>query len=108
MKKNLKIILITALIAFNTVLCSTLWAQKKIEIEDVWQKYSFYPAQTADINWMKDGQFYSANEGKKISNSEWIKILHKNPILIERPILVKDGKALIGRPIVRVLELFKE
>ena len=44
-------------------------------------------------------------EGKKISNAEWIKILVKNPILIERPIVVKDGKALIGRPPAKILEI---
>ena len=44
-------------------------------------------------------------EGKKISESEWIKILVKHPILIDRPIVVKDGKAIIGRPPDRILEL---
>ena len=44
---------------------------------------------------------------KKISNAGWIKILSDNPILIERPILIKDGKAIIGRPPERVLELLK-
>jgi arsenate reductase (glutaredoxin) len=42
---------------------------------------------------------------KKISNAEWIKILVRNPILIDRPILVKDGKAIIGRPPERVLDI---
>ena len=46
-------------------------------------------------------------EGKKISNAEWIKILVKNPILIERPIVVKDGKALIGRPPEKILDILK-
>jgi arsenate reductase len=53
----------------------------------------------------KESLYKEKYEGKKISESQWIKILHKNPILIERPIFVKDGKAIIGRPIERVLEI---
>jgi arsenate reductase (glutaredoxin) len=53
----------------------------------------------------KEKLYKEKYEGKKISDAEWIKILHKNPILIERPIVVKDGKAIIGRPVERVLEI---
>jgi arsenate reductase len=53
----------------------------------------------------KEPLYKAKYEGKKISESEWIKILVKNPILIERPIVVKDGKAIIGRPPERILEI---
>lgn len=42
---------------------------------------------------------------KKISDSEWIKIIMDNPILIERPIFIKDGKAVIARPPELVLSI---
>jgi arsenate reductase len=58
-----------------------------------------------DLVRKKEKLFKEKYEGKKLSNTEWIKILHKNPILIERPIFVKDGKAIIGRPVERVLEI---
>ncbi len=45
--------------------------------------------------------------GKKLTEAQWIKTLAKNPILIERPIVVKGNKAVIGRPPEKVLELLK-
>lgn len=35
---------------------------------------------------------------KKLSNIEWIDVLMKNPILLERPIFINGDRAVIGRP----------
>ena len=57
----------------------------------------------------KKEPLYKENyEGKKISNAQWIKILHENPILIERPILVSGDKAIIGRPMETIVEFLKK
>ncbi len=40
-----------------------------------------------------------------ISENEWIKILANNPVLIERPILVKGDKAILARAPEKILEL---
>ena len=42
----------------------------------------------------------------KKSRAEWLKIIHDHPILIQRPIVVKDNKAVIARPPEKVNELF--
>lgn len=53
----------------------------------------------------KEKLFKEKFEGKKISDEQWIKILHKNPILIERPIVIKGRKAILGRPAGKVLDI---
>jgi arsenate reductase len=40
-----------------------------------------------------------------LSDHEILKLIHENPILLERPIVVVKNKALIARPPERVLEL---
>ena len=43
--------------------------------------------------------------GKQMTDEQWLEALAKNPILIERPIVVKGHRAVIGRPPENVLEL---
>jgi arsenate reductase (glutaredoxin) len=44
-------------------------------------------------------------QDKELSDSEWIDILVENPVLIERPIVEKDGKAVVARPPERLQEV---
>ncbi len=44
-------------------------------------------------------------KGMELNDWEWIKILIENPILIQRPIIIKGNKAIIGRPPELVKEL---
>lgn len=42
---------------------------------------------------------------KKMNDEQILKMLSNNPILIERPIVVKGSKAIIARPPEKVLDL---
>lgn len=53
----------------------------------------------------KEHLYKEKYEGKKFSEDEWIKVMVDNPILIDRPILIKDGKAILCQPSEKVLEL---
>lgn len=53
----------------------------------------------------KEPLFQQKFATKKFTEAQWIKLMVENPILIERPIIVKGNKALIGRPPERVLEM---
>lgn len=50
-------------------------------------------------------EFKTHFKGKNLSDDEWIDAMVKFPKLIERPIVVKNGKAVIARPTERINEL---
>ena len=45
-------------------------------------------------------------KGKVFGEEEWIQILRENPKLIERPIVIRGNKAVLGRPPENVESLF--
>lgn len=76
----------------------------KKELEDVLMKLNMTPEQIV----RKGEELYKSNyKDKKFNKEEWIQILIENPILIERPIVIKGNKAVLGRPPENVLELLK-
>lgn len=48
---------------------------------------------------------YRALAGRPLSEAQWIEALLADPILIERPIVIRGERAVVGRPPEKVLEL---
>ena len=67
----------------------------KDELEKVLMKLNMKPEEI-----VRKGEkiFKEKLKGLSFTDQEWVKILIENPILIERPIVVKGNSAVIGRP----------
>ena len=74
----------------------------KDELSDVINKLGIKPVQL-----LRKGEaiFKESYKGKELSDEEWIDAMIEHPKLIERPIVVKGSKAVLGRPPENVLEL---
>jgi len=74
----------------------------KQELLDIIEKLNIQPSQLL----RKGEKIYKEQfKGKEIAESEWVGIMVKYPKLIERPIVIKGGKAVLGRPPENVLDL---
>ena len=49
--------------------------------------------------------FKKQYKGLELNEHEWVRVMRKHPELIERPIIVRNHKAVIGRPIENIEEL---
>lgn len=74
----------------------------KNELKDLLMKLGLKPF---DLIRQKEEIFQKKFLNKKFTDAEWLQILIENPVLLERPIVVDGYKAVIGRPVERVVEL---
>lgn len=71
------------------------------ELKDLLQKLQL-PA-TALLR--QSEPLFAHYEGKQFTEDEWLQIIIDNPVLLQRPIVVLDDKAIIARPPEKVLEI---
>lgn len=72
------------------------------ELKSILKKLGMKPE---DLIRKSEAVFKEKFKGISCTDEEWIKIMVENPELIERPIVIKDDKAIIGRPPEKVLDL---
>lgn len=76
----------------------------KQDLRNVLKKLKLKPI---DIMRRKEAVFKENNlDDPAMSDEDLLDAMVANPILIERPIIVAGGKAAIGRPAEKVLEIF--
>ncbi|KUY31854.1 arsenate reductase (glutaredoxin) [Elizabethkingia ursingii] len=76
----------------------------KEEVTSVLQKLGI---KAEDLVRKSDALFKEKYAGQELNEDGWIKVLVDNPTLIQRPIVVKDNKAVIGRPLENVIDFLK-
>jgi arsenate reductase len=74
------------------------------ELDAILQKLKMEPEELVR---RKESLYNEKYAGKNLSRAEWLKILHENPVLIERPVVVMEDRAVVARPPERLAELFK-
>jgi len=72
------------------------------ELLDLLKKLAVQPS---EIVRKGEAIFKEKFKGKTLTDQEWVKAMVEYPKLIERPIIVKGNKAVIGRPTENVLHL---
>jgi arsenate reductase len=68
----------------------------KVELEEVIKKLNIHPIELVRT---KESIWIENYKGKELSDLQIIQAMIENPKLIERPIIVNENNAVIGRPI---------
>ncbi len=66
------------------------------QLKDLLMKLNMKPI---EIVRTQEDEFKEKLKGKTFTDEEWITILLENPKLIQRPIVVKNHKAVLGQPV---------
>ena len=74
------------------------------DIKAILQKLKLKPE---DIVRKTEALYKDNYKGKTFTDAQWIQILHKEPKLIERPIVYNQKSAVVGRPLENVEEFLK-
>lgn len=72
------------------------------ELDEILKKLKMEPQELVR---QKEPLYLETFAGKTLTRAQWLKILHNNPVLIERPIVVMGNKAVVARPPERLQEI---
>ena len=72
------------------------------ELDGILKKLGIKPEELAR---KKEPVYAEKAEGKSLTHDQWLKLLHENPVLIERPVVVIGNKAIVARPPEKLLEI---
>ncbi|MGB7786523.1 MAG: arsenate reductase (glutaredoxin) [Salinimicrobium sp.] len=74
------------------------------ELKEILQKLGMAPIELVRTDEKIWKEHY---KGKDLSDDELVRVMVENPKLIQRPIVVKDNSAVVGRPAEKIANLLK-
>lgn len=74
----------------------------KEELRGILQKLGIKPLQLIR---QKEAIFKEKFAGLELTDEEWLNVMIKHPVLIERPIVIRGDKAVIARPAEKISEV---
>jgi arsenate reductase len=72
------------------------------ELDDILKKLKCPPEALARE---KEPVFEEKAKGRTLTRTQWLKLFHENPVLIQRPVVVIGPRAVIARPPEKLLEI---
>ncbi len=73
------------------------------QVEDIAARLDVSPEQLIR---KEESVYKDYYKGKKLNDKEWVRVLVENPILLQRPIVLKGDRGVIARPPELVKDLF--
>lgn len=84
------------------------YLKEPLSFEEIEHLLKLLKAEPLDIIRKKESVFKENYANKTLSRKQWIEAMVEHPILIERPIVVKGKRAIIGRPPELIKELLAD
>jgi len=74
------------------------YLNEQITVEQLTEVISLLNIKPIDLIRQGEEIYKSQFKGKQLTDEEWIEAMVSNPKLIERPIVIHNGKAVVARP----------
>ena len=81
------------------------YLKTSLKKDEIWDIVKMLNISAFDLMRKEEKIYKDLYKNKKLTEEECVDILCLHPILIQRPIIIKDNCAVLGRPPINVLDL---
>lgn len=84
------------------------YLEKQLDKKEIKELLNMLKLSPRELMRVKEEIYKELNLKKEMDEEKLIEAMVSYPILIERPVIIKNGKAIIGRPTSRIVDFIKE